>query len=319
MPKVSTALSAADRIGACKVRWGIKRMHFMVPPGLYAIGTPGKDAPVLVTANYKMSYDAVRKNLTGRNVWLLVMETFGINVWCAAGKGTFGTEELVRRIQSSGLARVVSHRLLFLPILGAPGVAAHEVTKRTGFSIRYVAVRARDLPEFQDNGMVTTGAMRELTFTTGERLVLIPVELVLAAKSTAIIMALLGGIFGLSGGLPAARLAMAAYLGAVLTGLAIAPILLPWLPARSFSIKGAIAGIIWAIIFVPWGAQGAPLITGAALIGLPAVSAFHTLNFTGCTTFTSLSGVKKEMRLSLPVMGAALAASILLLIASRFV
>jgi hypothetical protein len=293
-------------------------MNYMVPPGLYAIGTPTADNPVVVTANYKMSYDIVRRNLAGRNVWLLVLETFGINVWCAAGKGTFGTDELVRRVQLSGLAKVVSHRRLLLPTLGAPGVAAHEVAKRTGFSIRYAVIRAEDLPVFLDNGMVTTDSMRELTFTTYERLVLIPVELVMAAKPTAAIMLLLGGIFGLAGGLPAAISATVAYLGAVLSGLVAAPILLPWLPARSFAVKGAITGMIWALVFAVV-AKPAPLATAASLIGLSVVSAFYGLNFTGCTTFTSRSGVKKEMRLGLPVMGCAIAASLLLLVVSRFV
>ena len=62
-----------------------------------------------------MSYDIVRSALARRNCWLLLLETYGINVWCAAGKGTFGTGELVRRIASSRLAEVVSHRRLILP------------------------------------------------------------------------------------------------------------------------------------------------------------------------------------------------------------
>ena len=99
---MSTELTFADRLGACKARWGIGRMNFIVPPGLYAIGNPGPADQVVVTANYKMSYDIVRRSLAGRNIWLLVLETYGINVWCAAGKGTFGTDELVRRIAVSG-------------------------------------------------------------------------------------------------------------------------------------------------------------------------------------------------------------------------
>ncbi len=318
--RISTEFLLQDHLGACKARWGIGRMNYKVPPGLYAIGSPTAGDPVVVTANYKMSYDLVRQNLAARNVWLLVLETFGINVWCAAGKGTFGTDELVRRVQVSGLAKVVSHRRLILPILGAPGVAAHEVAKRTGFSVQYGTIRATDLPEFLDNGMITTGAMRELTFTTYERLVLVPVELVMAAKPTAMIMAVLGVLFGFAGGgLQAGLVAMVAYFGAVLAGLAIAPLLLPWLPARSFSIKGAITGAMWAIPFAAVVAKGAPLVTGAIMLGLPAISAFYTLNFTGCTTFTSRSGVKKEMGLALPVMGSAVGVSLLLLVVNLFV
>ncbi len=158
VPRISSELRIGDRLGACKARWGIGRMEFIVPPGLYAVGHPTAADPVLVTANYKMSYDIVRRTMAGRNVWLLVLETYGINVWCAAGKGTFGTGELVRRVTSSGLARVVSHRRLILPILGAPGVAAHQVLQRCGFSVSYAAIRAADLPEYLDNGMVTTRA-----------------------------------------------------------------------------------------------------------------------------------------------------------------
>jgi acetyl-CoA decarbonylase/synthase complex subunit gamma len=274
---------------------------------------------VVVTANYKMSYDIVRRALTGRNVWLLVLETFGINVWCAAGKGTFGTDELVRRIDETGLAGVVSHRRLILPILGATGVAAHEVTSRTGFSIKYGTIRASDLPEYLDNGMETTPAMRELTFSLYERLVLVPVEIVHALKS----FILFGGIIFLAatliGGSSSGFAAFFAFLGAVLTGLAIAPILLPWIPGRSFALKGALAGVTWCVIFYfLTGGGWSSAVTLAAFLALPAVSAFYALNFTGCTNFTSRSGVKKEMRIGIPFMGAAFFLSVLIFVVGSF-
>jgi len=320
VPRVHPRLTLADHFGACKARWGIGRMGYLVPAGLYAIGCPTPKDPVVVTANYKMSFDIVRRSLAGRNVWLLVLETFGINVWCAAGKGTFGTDELVRRIEATGLAGVVSHRRLILPILGATGVAAHEVSGRTGFSVSYGTIRAADLPEFLENGMVTTPAMREMTFSLYERLVLVPVEIVHARTS----LVLFGGTIYLAAtlmrGSPAGFAAFFAYLGAVLTGLAIAPILLPWIPGRSFALKGALAGGAWSVIFylLAGGAGWSLPVTLAAFLALPAISAFYTLNFTGCTNFTSRSGVKKEMRIGIPVMGGALFVSVILLVAGRF-
>jgi acetyl-CoA decarbonylase/synthase complex subunit gamma len=320
VPRVHSRLTFSDHLGACKARWGIGRMNYLVPAGLYALGDPTLEDPVVVTANYKMSYDIVRQALTGRNVWLLVLETFGINVWCAAGKGTFGTDELVRRIDETGLAGVVSHRRLILPILGAPGVAAHEVTGRTGFAVSYGTIRAADLPEYLDNGMQTTPAMRELTFSLYERLVLVPVEIVHARTS----LVLFGGIIYLAatlmGGSSAGFAALFAYLGAVLTGMAIAPILLPWIPGRSFALKGALAGVTWSVIFylLAVGTDWSLPVTVACFLALPAVSAFYTLNFTGCTNFTSRSGVKKEMRIGIPVMVGALFVSIILLVAGKF-
>ncbi|AJE04814.1 acetyl-CoA synthase subunit gamma [Geobacter pickeringii] len=318
MPQVSSELGFADRLGAWKARWGIGRMSYLVPPGLYAIGDPGADDPVVVTANYKMSYDLVRRALAGRRVWLLVLETHGINVWCAAGKGTFGTVELVQRIWQTGLHQVVQHRLLLLPILGAPGVAAHVIKQGTGFGVRYATIRATDLPEFLDNGMVTTPAMRELTFTLRERLVLVPVELVSSLPATLAIVAVLVAA-GLLAGSPLAP--AAAYLGGVAAGAAVTPLLLPWLPTRSFAVKGVAAGMAWSLLwYLLAGGSGWDRTTAvAAFLCLPAVSSFYALNFTGSTPFTSRSGVKKEMRRSLPAMGLAVLAGIIVWLAGRFV
>jgi hypothetical protein len=112
----------------------------------------------------------------------------------------------------------------------------------------------------------------------------------------------------------------AAYLGAMLTGVVAGPLLLPWLPGRSFAVKGAVAGLGWSAVWyllAGGGGWGVP-VTVAAFLALPAISAFYTLNFTGCSTYTSRSGVKKEMRLSLPAMGGAIAISVLLLVAGQF-
>ena len=319
MPRVATELVSGDRFGAWKVRFAIGRMDYIVPPGLYAIGTPGATDRIVVTANYKMSYDIVRSQLGGRNVWLLVLETYGINVWCAAGKGTFGTGELVRRIRDVRLDQVVSHRQLLLPLLGAAGVAAHEVAKRTGFAVRYAGIRAVDLPEFLDNGMMTTATMREMTFTLRERAVLVPVEVVTALKPAAIIMLVLFVLGALSVSPETGIEAAVAYFGAMLAGAAVVPILLPWLPGRSFSIKGAIVGVVWSALWLLLlGGSWHALATGAAFLALPAVSAFYALNFTGCTPYTSRTGVKREMRVALPAMGSAVLAGGVLLIAAKF-
>jgi acetyl-CoA decarbonylase/synthase complex subunit gamma len=253
-------------------------------------------------------------------VWLLVLETFGVNVWCAAGKGTFGTGELVRRVKATGLSAIVSHRRLILPILGAPGVAAHEVARRSGFKVSYAAIRAADLPGYLDNNMVPTPEMRQLTFTFYERLVLVPVEIVLAMKSVVGIGVVVLVLMALLGNLSAGLIGFSAYLGACVTGIVFGPLLLPWLPGRSFAVKGAFAGLLWSALFyaVADSSRWNGAVIAALFIALPAVSAFYTLNFTGCTTYTSRSGVKKEMHLALPIMGCALIAGTVLLLAGRF-
>ena len=144
VPQISYSLEGADYWGTVKARCGIGRMDYTVEPGLYALGRPDEQAPVLVTANYKMSFDALRQALPGLDAWILVVDTKGVNVWCAAGKGTFGTLELVGRIKTSGLEKVVKHRELILPQLSGPGIAAFQVKKLSDFRVIFGPIRAGD-------------------------------------------------------------------------------------------------------------------------------------------------------------------------------
>jgi hypothetical protein len=331
VPQVSAQLHRMDHWGTIKARWGVGRMDYIIDPGLYALGNPDNKSPVLVTANYKMSFDCLRRELSGRNFWILVLDTKGINVWCAAGKGTFGTEELIKRIASSGLKEIVSHRQLILPQLGAPGVAAHTVKKISSFKVYYGPIRAEDLPAYLDSGRKTTPTMRIITFPLKDRAVLIPIELVAAAKPFLIIapvLYILGGIGGPEGfwanTVNHGLFAVVALLGAVLGGAVLNPLLLPYLPGRAFSIKGFFIGIIiallllhiWDVNLQTWAGRTESL---AWLLIIPAVAGYLAMNFTGCSTYTSLSGVKREMRWALPAQIAASAAGFVIWITSRLI
>jgi hypothetical protein len=302
-PVISTHLTSRDVVGGWRVRWGIKRMDYRINPGLYAAGKPDAMSPVLVTANYKLTFDSLRKYLENISVWILVLDTKGVNVWCAAGKGTFGTEELIRRIKSVNLFSLMKNRTLILPQLGAPGVAAHIVTAQTGFKVIYGPVRAADLPQFLANGLKTDPVMRTVTFTLKERLAVIPVELVqswkmaFAALVYCIILRLVSGNLlswsTISEFLP--------YIAAILIGCTVVPALLPFVPGKSFALKGWLTGIVATFVFT-WLYWHGMTNTIAYLLILPAISAYLSLNFTGCSTYTSLSGVKKEMKVALPLL-----------------
>jgi len=313
IPVVATALRRSDRLGAWRVRWGIGRMRYRVTPGLYAIGRPTPASRVLVSANYKLSFDRLRSQLAGRDAWILVLDTRGVNVWCAAGKGTFGTDELVARASSTRLAEIVEHRKLIVPQLGATGVSAPEVKKRAGWRVVYGPVRAEDLPAFLDAGEKATAEMRRVRFPLRERIVLIPVEGVQAAKIT---LAVAVGLLFLSGlgldGYSWARVAsaglvnVALLLGGVVAGVTLVPALLPWLPGRAFALKGAWVGGLASLALVGFGLHDPRLLgnfasAGAWWLFLPAVTSFLAMNFTGCSTYTSLSGVRREMRVAIPL------------------
>jgi hypothetical protein len=315
-----------DRLGHWKVRWGIGRRSFRVEPGLYALGAPDAGSPVLASANYRLSFDHLRRALAGRDAWILVLDTRGVNVWCAAGKGTFGTGELISRIAAVGLAGRVGHRTIVVPQLGATGIAAHEVRGATGFAAVFGPVRAADLPAFLDAGMAATPAMRRVTFTFGERLALVPVELVQSAGWAAPLLGLLllaAGVVpgGFSWGalLSRAPATAAACLGALVAGSALTPLLLPWIPGRAFALKGALLGARWALFAAAAllrDEPAAPLAGWAAL--LTAASAFCAMQFTGSSVITSLSGVRREMRLALPLQIAGVVLGVVLVAVGRF-
>jgi len=331
LPKISSDLNWSDHWGSVKARWGVGRMNYTVDPGLYALGEPNERSPVLVTANYKMSFDRLREALSNRHAWFLVLDTKGINVWCAAGKGTFGTDELVQRIEFSQLNRVVSHRELILPQLAGPGIAAHKVKKIIGFKVIFGPIQATDLPVFLDAGMKATPNMRRKTFTMPERVVLIPVELVSALKWSLLILPvffLLGGIGSPSGFwngvLNDGIFAILNLLGALFAGAVLTPIFLPWLPGRAFSQKGLIMGLIITLFITLLGAfyfnirQNYMNILAWFFL-TPALSAFLAMNFTGASTYTSLSGVRKEMQWAVPLEIVGGVAGLALWVGSRFV
>ena len=296
-------------------RWGYRRGDHRVEPGLYALGQPNQESPVLVTANYTLSFDALRKSLDGRDSYILVLDTKGVNVWCAAGKGTFSTEELVRQIQRTRLGETVSHRKLILPQLGASGVAAHEVKRRTGFKVDYGPVRASDVLEYLDGGECTS-EMRQVNFGILDRLVVAPVELV-SVMPWLLLAAIV--LLGLSGWWGATGVVIA-----VLAGVLLFPLLLPWIPPRDFSAKGFVLGALvilpLAILAYRAGDDLSDWIriarSAAFLLGFPAVTAFLALNFTGATPITSQTGVKREMNRYIPAMAALSGSGALLLIAS---
>ncbi len=312
---VTSTITPSNRKDHLLVRIGINRNGHRVGAGLYALGSPTPDSPVFVTANYTLSFDALRGVLSGTNCYIMVLETYGINVWCAAGKGTFGTEELVRRIKTTNLNEVVRHHLLILPQLGAAGVSAHQVKKRSGFKVEFGPVPASDLPEYLKTHRATP-EMRRVRFKLSERLIVAVVDLVRTVPYLAIVAALT-----LSWG---QWFAFTLIFTSIISAVVLFPILLPYLPTHDFSSKGFILGIIVMLPFaltlllrhgdLVWWLRG--LYTLTPMLIFTPVTAYLTLNFTGSTTFTSRSGVRREISTYIPIMawclGSGLALSIIL-------
>jgi len=327
VPQISTVWNGKDVWSTIKVRWSVGRDNYKVKQGLYAVGIPDENSSVYVTANFKLSFDHLRRALHGMNAWVLVLDTKGVNVWCAAGKGTFGTKELVYRIKAHELDKIVTHRKVIVPQLGATGVAAHVVKEKTGFHVIYGPVRASDIPEFVQAGFKATPEMRKVHFPMKERAKLIPVELAYGKYYLIMIPALFFIIAGLNrngysidlawqnGGKAVINL-----FSAYLAGCALTPLLLPWIPLKMFSLKGLLMGWIISALLLYFGFLGNnvfSIISWFLING--GIASFLAMNFTGSSTFTSLSGVKKEMKFALPMQIAIASVGLIGWIVTRFI
>jgi hypothetical protein len=308
----------SDYCGAVGVRIGIDRYRYLIDPGLYAVAVPGPDDPVLVTANYKLTFDMLRRDVRGLNAWILVLDTKGINVWCAAGKGTFSTDELVRRIKMVGLEKVINHRTLIVPQLGATGVAAHEVKKACGFQVVFGPVRSKDIKAFLQAGMQATPRMRQVSFSLGERLAVALVECSRSIKPLGLALValfILAGfgmdVFSWDRARQGVWLGFLILFAGFVAGGILTPMLLPWLPGRAFSQKGAEAGAIVGLILLMFVKTGVLLGLGL-LLGIIAVGSWYGMQFTGASTYTSPTGVEKEMRRAIPWQAAAAIGAVIL-------
>jgi len=327
VPKIRTKLSMADHAMSVLARFGIGRDSYGIAPGIYCTGTPAFDSPVLVTANYKLTFDALRMELSSVDAWILVLDTRGINVWCAAGKSLFSTEEVIKRVKVSGLDKIVNHRELILPQLSATGVSAIDVKKGCSFRVIWGPIRANDIKRFLNAGKKADESMRRVTFTISERLVLVPVELSFLVKPTLVILLgifLLSGIgveiFSIKNAWSRGIMAAFAYATGIFSGAVVVPAILKWLPGKAFSIKGAVTGIIAAIFVLMTFKDVANTWELTALfLCTTAVSSYLGMNFTGSTPYTSPSGVEKEMRKAIPVQALAGFVSIVLWIGAAFI
>ena len=327
IPVVKSKLDKEDRVSTFFVRCGVNRYQYRVTPGLYGIGKPDKKSEVLVTANFKLTFDQLRKELGNINAWILVLDTKGINVWCAAGKGTFSTAEIVKRIKECSLEKIVEHKHIIVPQLGATGVSARDVKKQSGFRVIYGPVRANDIPDFLKNSKKADKQMRQATFTIYERFILTPVELQITLKPaliTALVLLLIAGIgpgiFSFSQIWQRGIVSIMALVTGIVSGAFITPVLLPFIPPREFALKGIITGSVFAILFLIMISSFVTGIAGffALFLFSVAISSFLAMNFTGTTPFTSPSGVEKEMKRYIPFQLGALVISSGLWIYSAF-
>jgi NAD-dependent dihydropyrimidine dehydrogenase PreA subunit len=138
--------------------------------GLMKIGNPTRDSPVLVTGNYTETVRRLKKALKGENVWLLVANSKGINVWCAASGGHLTHHDVTSAVVTSCAEAKIDSHTLILPQLSATGIERRKITKATGWTTAWGPARLEDLPLFLHQSYRVTPGQRFMRFPLWDRL-----------------------------------------------------------------------------------------------------------------------------------------------------
>ncbi|NIM89662.1 MAG: 4Fe-4S dicluster domain-containing protein [Candidatus Aminicenantes bacterium] len=148
----------------------LRLLPFPCRTGLIKIGKPQKDSPVFLTCNYHLTVQRVKRALKGMDAYLLIANSRGINVWCAAAGGHLTNHEVISVLKTSGIEGLVGHRQVILPQLAATGVELKIIKEKTGWRIIWGPVYAKDIPVFMQNKMKAGRMEREVKFPFIQRL-----------------------------------------------------------------------------------------------------------------------------------------------------
>jgi len=213
-----------------------------IATGLYRVGNPVRKSPVLVTGNYELTTRRLVRELDGRvDCWLLIANSRGINVWCAAGGGHFTADDVISVIKTSGVHKVVDHHTLILPQLCANGVDSWRIRKESGWGIYWGPVRARDVPAYLAAGCKKTDDMRWVTFPLRDRLEMTIVSTIFFGLLLAIPFIIFWPhLLGLT-------------LGALVVQALAFGVFLPWIPGCDGLVKGIFLVAATVFVVILWG------------------------------------------------------------------
>jgi NAD-dependent dihydropyrimidine dehydrogenase PreA subunit len=248
--------------------------------GVVAIGRPNRSSPVLVTGNYTLTVQRVRRALAGRDVWLLVADSRGINVWCASGGGHLTHHDVISAIRTSGVIDRVDHRHLVLPQLCATGVERGRIEEATGWTASWGPASADDIPAFLDRGGHTARKERAVGFPLADRLEM-------AAMWIGPLLPIIWLIWWPITGAPAATIDAIAVAAAVLALYGF----FPWLPLRR--ARGV---PVYAVISV------AAFGMGAALLGVAGLARTGTMLWLGVACVVAVGIASIDVAGSTPLM-----------------
>lgn len=148
----------------------LRVLPFRTKTGSIRIGNPDRNSPVLLTCNFHLTVERVKKALEGIDAYLLVANSKGINVWCAATGGMLTNHDVVSVLKTSGVELLVDHREVILPQLAATGIDGKVIRQKTGRKVIWGPADVIDVPSFLKNNKRKTPEMKEVKFPPSQRI-----------------------------------------------------------------------------------------------------------------------------------------------------
>jgi len=120
-----------------------------VTEGIYEIGNPDENSPVMVTTNFALTYFIVSGEIEGSRVptWLLIKESEGLSVMTAWAAGKFAGDDVGMFVKKCGIMDKVKHQELIIPGYAA-AIAGDVEEELPGWTITVGPREAAHIPAF---------------------------------------------------------------------------------------------------------------------------------------------------------------------------
>jgi acetyl-CoA decarbonylase/synthase complex subunit gamma len=122
----------------------------MMQQGVYPIGNPTENSPVLITTNFSLTYFIVSGEIESSRIpsWLLVMDTEGLSVLTAWAAGKFGGDGIGAFVKKSGITDKIKHQKVIIP--GAVAAISGDLEEElgTGWEVKIGPREAAHLPAY---------------------------------------------------------------------------------------------------------------------------------------------------------------------------
>lgn len=148
---VTAPLSPASSKAALTLRQNIytdPQKPIQMTPGVYRVGSPGKDAPVLMTVNFSLTFFTLEGYLEATRIpcFMLIVDTEGLSVLTSVAAGKLN-ETLVRdSMKKFGVENEVSHKTLIIPGYAAP--LSGRIEEATGWKVMVGPRDAAEIGEY---------------------------------------------------------------------------------------------------------------------------------------------------------------------------